>query len=140
QHAITRHNDMPTTTRQLARLAGISEQTVRNWSEVYAELLTPAARGEAGARLFADEDVQVFCSIAELRRDNVPPAEVLDRLRRGDVYIDLADHTTTPHQAPTDAPNATEGHRDALLLPMALSSLQASHNALQRRIEAVERH
>jgi DNA-binding transcriptional MerR regulator len=120
---------MPTTTRQMAKLAGASEQSIRNWSRDYAELLSPSARGEHGPRLFDDADAQTLRTIAELRRANVPPDEVMARLRGGDVYIDVVPHTT-PQQA---TPSPQESHSEAFAPPMVLSSLVA-------RLEAVERH
>lgn len=107
----------------MAEIAGVSEQSVRNYSRTFAELLSPQARGETGARLFNDEDIQVFCSIANLRRENVPPAEVIARLKRGDVYIDH----TTPHHAPQATQNALEASQTLFLV----------RNDLQRQIDAL---
>lgn len=127
---------MPATTRQMAEIAGVSEQTARNYSRVYAELLSPQARGEIGPRLFSDQDAQIFCSIAAMRRDNVPPAEIITRIKHGDIYIDH----TTPHQATTNEPQATQA---ALEAPHALmlvrSDLQRQINALQRRQDVLLR-
>lgn len=118
---------MPTTTRQLAKLAGIAEQTVRNWSDDYSDLLSPQARGGAGPRLFSDEDVQVLCTVASLRRQDVPRAEIMERLQRGDVVIEP---TPIPHQA---TPNAQEGPHAPLARVDVPSIILA-------RLDAVERH
>lgn len=107
----------------MADIAGVSEQSVRNYSRTFAELLSPQARGETGPRLFSDEDVQIFCSIATMRRENVPPAEVIERIRRGDVYIDH----TTPQQA-TQSPQT---HQEA---PQASIVVYAD---LQRQIDTL---
>lgn len=122
---------MPTTTRQLARLAGISESSLRNYTHDYAELLSPAGRGDLGARAFSDDDVQIICTIAALRKEDVPRAEIIARLQRGDIVIDA---TPSPQQAtPSQPPTAQEGHSEALtridVQPMLLA-----------RIEAIERH
>lgn len=117
---------MPTTTRQLAKIAGISEQSVRNYSYDYAELLSPQARGGAGPRLFSDEDVQILCTVASLRREDVPRAEIIARLQRGDIVVDT---TTKPHDA---TPSAQQGQGDALVVHMALSTMQARIDAIQR--------
>jgi DNA-binding transcriptional MerR regulator len=114
---------MPTTTRQLSKIANVAEQTVRNYTREYSTLLSPAARGEDGPRVFSDEDVQVFCSIASLRREGVPPAEVIARLQRGDVYIEA-----TPN-SPQATPSHTEGPQAALV---ALSNVQTRLSALER--------
>lgn len=114
---------MPATTRQVAKLAGIGDQTLRNWTDQYGELLSPLARGDSGPRLFNDEDVQVICSIATLRRDGIPPVEVIERLGRGDVYIEA-----TPN-SPQTTPSATQASQTALVAP---SSVLARLDALER--------
>lgn len=113
-----------TTTRQLARIAGIAEQTVRNYSRDYAELLSPAGRGDVGARLFSDDDVQIICTVATLRREDVPRADIIARLQRGDIVVEA---TPSPHQA---TPNAQAG-QDA---PQSLLLLRAD---VQRQIDAL---
>jgi DNA-binding transcriptional MerR regulator len=113
----------------MATLAGISEQTVRNFTRTYAELLSPAGRGEMGARAFSDEDTQVLLSVATMRRAGVPPAEIIERIRRGDVYIE-------PQQTTTHEPQATPSHTEAQHAPLAAievqSMLDAYVDALQR--------
>lgn len=122
---------MPTTTRQLAKIAKVAEQTVRNYTREYAELLSPQARGDVGPRLFSDEDVRIFCSIATLRKEGVPTAEVVERIQRGDVYIDLA--TPTPHQTTPNAPQATQ------TAPEAPQALMLVRSDLQRQINEIKR-
>lgn len=134
---------MPISTRELSRIAKVSEQTVRNYTRDFGALLSPAARGEAGQRLFDDQDVQVFCTIATLRKEGVPPGEVIERVRRGDMYIEAtpsrpqatpsAQHPTTPPQ------NDTAAHSDDLLLPVALSSLQSQMDALRADFRTMQR-
>lgn len=119
---------MPITTRQLSKIANVSEQTVRNYTRDYGELLSPQARGENGNRLFSDEDVQIFRSIADLRRQDVPPAEVIKRLRVGDIYIDAK-----PHQATPNEPQATQ---TALDMPQMLFVVRSD---LQRQINEIKR-
>lgn len=116
---------MPATTRQMAEIAGVSEQTARNYSRVYAELLSPQARGATGPRLFSDQDVQVFCSIAAMRRGNIPPQEIIERIKDGDVFVDH----TTPQQATQSPQTALEATQTSIVV----------YADLQRRIEAVER-
>jgi DNA-binding transcriptional MerR regulator len=120
---------MPATTRQMAEIAGVSEQTVRNYTRRYGELLSPQARGETGARLFDDQDVQVFCSIAAMYRANMPPQEIIERVKGGDVFVDH----TTPQQA---TPNATQSQKTALDAPQAPIVVYAD---LQRQIDALRR-
>lgn len=121
---------MPATTAQIAKIAGVSVQTVRNYTREYGELLSPQARGEAGARVFNDEDTRIFCAIVDLRKSGVPAAEVAQRIRRGDVVIDgYATLTTSvaPHQAPQTATEA----------PQVPTKVEYSPQAF---IEALERH
>lgn len=124
---------MPTTTRQLAKIAAISEGTVRNYTRDYAELLSPAGRGDVGSRLFSDDDVQIICTIATLRKEDVPRAEIMERLQRGDIIVDPA---TRPQQA-TTSPQEGQGAQLATIdvLPMALARFEA----IERRLDAQER-
>lgn len=117
---------MPTTTRQLAKIADVAEQTIRNYSRDYADLLSPQARGNAGPRLFSDADVQTICTIATLRKEDVPRAEIIERLKLGDIVVEA---TPSPHQA---TPNAQEGQHAPLATQLALSGMQHQINAIQR--------
>lgn len=106
----------------MAKIAGLSEQSIRNYSRDYAELLSPQARGQAGARLFDDADIQTLITIASLRREGIPQAEVIARLRAGDIVVDT---TPTPQQttpSPQEAPHAT-------------FALQVAQSSLQRQID-----
>lgn len=116
---------MPLTPTQVARRANVSVQSVRNWTNDYAEFLSPAARGETGTRLFDNEDVDTLCTIAALRKSGVPPAEVAARLRSGAPTVIDAEPQAAP-QKPTDAPH------DAIMSHQVQSMLVA-------RLEAVER-
>lgn len=119
---------MPITTRQVAELAKISEQSARNYTRQYGELLSPAARGETGPRLFNDEDVQVFCAIADLRRENVPQAEIIERLRRGDIFVDVPPQHE-PQQATTSQNTALDASQ---ALPLAITAMRREIDALRR--------
>lgn len=122
---------MPHTTAQITKLANVSPQTVRNYTREYGELLSPQARGETGPRLFNDEDTRIFCAIVDLRKAGVPAAEIIERIRRGDVVIDVAPQAP-PHEA-TNSPQAPQIAQDG---PQALMVLQRD---LQRQIDAVQR-
>lgn len=135
QHQATCGTTMPITTRQVAELAKVSEQTARNYTRWYGELLSPAARGEIGPRLFDDEDVRIFCAIADLRRDNVPQAEILARLRRGDIYVDhnTPQHATSESQSQKTALEATQTIWLVRLdLEHQISSLRRSYEIMER--------
>jgi hypothetical protein len=72
--------------------------------------------------------VQTFLSIAALRRANVPPDQIIEQLRDGDVVIDVTDHNT-PQQPTT----AVDARSDVFMPPVVLSNVLA-------RLEAVERN
>jgi DNA-binding transcriptional MerR regulator len=108
---------MPYTTSQVAKIAHVSPSSVRNYTNEYAELLSPAARGENGSRLFDDADLQVFCTIADLRKAGIPPAEIIERIRSdaaAAAIIDLTPQSATSHSASpapqplTNAPQAPQ--------------------------------
>lgn len=120
---------MSVTTRELAKIADVAEQTVRNYSRDYAVLLSPKARGDLGSRLFDDEDVRVFCSIVALRKDGIPAAEIVKRIRGGDIFIDH----TKPQQTTPNTPQATQTALDApQLLFVVRQDLQRQINEIKR--------
>lgn len=127
---------MPATTRQMSDLAEISEQTVRNYSKRYRKLLSPQARGETGQLLFDDEDIRVVCTIAHMRRENIPPKTIIERIERGDLYIDH----TTPQQATPSEPQAPQTALEAPpTVLLSLSTMQRQIDALQRRQDVLLR-
>lgn len=122
------------TTQQVAERANIHVNTVRKYSSQYAALLSPGARGGDGARLFSEQDVEILCTIAALRRTGMHPSAIVEQLQADAAppVIDVAptQATQSPHAAPTDATHA-----------LAVLSIQHdTYMALQRRIEAVERN
>lgn len=108
---------------QVARRANAHPNSIRNWAREYAELLSEQT---AGRRLFTDEDVEVLCAIAALRKSGVPPGEIADHIRNQAVPIVdvvLEENAQAAPQAPIDI----------------LSSVPIAYNALQGRMEALER-
>ena len=56
------------TVAQAARSANVSGTTIRNWSRMYADYLSPSANPTAGTpREFTPDDLAVFSTIAVLR-------------------------------------------------------------------------
>lgn len=117
------------TPTEVARKANVSVQTVRNYTREYANLLSPGARGEVGTRLFSDEDVEVFCTIAALRKSGVPPGEIAQRIRNNEAppIIDV-----TPQATPQEATGSPQAALEAT------PSLQAQPTSLEVRVVAVE--
>lgn len=114
---------------QVARRANCAVQSIRNWSRDYAEFLSPGARGEAGPRLYSDEDVSILCAVAALRKSGVARAEVVARLREEVPGVVDVEATPQPTQATRTAQN------EALALYAAQSGLQSRVEALERRME-----
>ena len=114
---------------QVARRANVAVQSIRNWSRDYAEFLSPGARGEAGPRLYSDEDVSVLCAVAALRKSGVARAEVVARLREDVPGVVDVEPTPQPTQA------TQTGQNEALALYAAQSSLQSRVEALERRMD-----
>jgi DNA-binding transcriptional MerR regulator len=125
------------TPTQVAKQANVTAQTIRNYSTDYGALLSPSARGDAGPRLYSDEDVQILCTIAALRKSGIPPAEIAERIHNETApsVIDL-----TPN-AVSNAPQngLKEGRSDVVSPQMVLSTINGRFEAIERRIEARER-
>jgi DNA-binding transcriptional MerR regulator len=118
---------------QVAKKANVSVNSVRNWSREYADLLSLEARGENGPRLFSEEDAETICTIAALRKSGVPPTEIADRISNQDVPP-IVDAIPEPLQSTLQEPTtALQMLQDA---PLAL---HVAHNALQSRVESLER-
>jgi DNA-binding transcriptional MerR regulator len=109
---------------QVARLANVTPQTIRNYTREYAHLLSTQASGKSGNRLFTDEDVRILCAIADLRKSGVPPHEIASHLREETPpIIDI-----TP-QSPSNADFSPQ-------MPLvAQSHVVARFDALETRID-----
>ena len=124
---------MPTPA-EVARRANVHVNTIRNWTTDYAVLLSPQARGEAGARIFTDEDVDTVRTIATLRRTGMQPAEIIERIQADNTPPVVDVTPNTPTGSPQEAHNAPQGTSLVRYTP------QEAHNALQARFEHFERH
>lgn len=126
------------TPSQVARRANVSSQTIRNYSRDYAELLSPSANGSDGPRLFTDDDVNTLCSIAALRKSGVPPGDVAERIRNGQMppVIDVA--LNAPSNDVQEGQKT--GQNDVFALQLVQSSLNDRLNAIERRLEGQDRN
>jgi DNA-binding transcriptional MerR regulator len=71
--------------RQVAAVFGVSKETVRTWSETFADYLSPLANpGRGRARRFNDDDMAVFQLVADLKDAGQTYAEVEEALRQGE--------------------------------------------------------
>jgi DNA-binding transcriptional MerR regulator len=117
------------TPTQVAKIANVHPNSIRNWSTRFGEFLSPDARGEKGNRLYMERDIEVLCMVAALNKSGVPLDEIAGRLRDGDVppVVDVA----TPNlQHP---PQTTQTGLEATF---ALQAILSSHSA---RLDALER-
>lgn len=117
------------TVSQVARIANVAPNTVRNYARQFPDLFTEAARGLQGDRRFDDEDVATLCTLVQLRASGMTLAEAAHRIR-GDAtpaIIDVPASTLQDAASPTDAPEAPQ---TALV---ALSTMQARLDALERQ-------
>jgi DNA-binding transcriptional MerR regulator len=123
------------TPAQVAKRANVTAQTIRNYSTEYAALLSPAARGDNGPRLYDEQDVETLCTIASLRKSGVPPGEVVQRIQSDDVppIIDV-----TPQTAINESPEPLKTPlNDDLALPAVQSITLRRVEALERQIEGL---
>lgn len=122
------------TPAQVAKRANAHPNSIRNWAREYAELLSPAARGETGPRLFSDEDVEVLCAVAALRKSGVSPSEVAQRIRKREQTPPVIDvEATTSLQEGPQALQTTDKAPEAIQI--GYSNLQSRVEALERRVE-----
>lgn len=125
------------TPAEVARKANVTAQSIRNYSRDYADFLSPGARGEDGPRLYTDEDVEVLCAIAALRKSGVPPAEVVTRLRNGTVPLVVDAEPEAAFSPPGQTLNAVTERAEEPITPpqMAYMMLQSRIEALERRVD-----
>jgi len=69
------------TPSQLARMLGVTVNTVRNWAGIYKTYLTPSATPRKGkARHFSKHDQRVLYTVATFRNSNMTEDEIKKRL------------------------------------------------------------
>lgn len=76
---------MPTETFPPARAArqiGVPPNTLRAWCKTYAEFLSPGANpGQGEERRLTPGDVETLKAVAQLRTNDIPPEDIIARLR-----------------------------------------------------------
>lgn len=127
------------TPTQVAKKANVSAQSIRNYSTEYADLLSKTASRTHGPRLYTDEDVQVLCTIAYLRRAGVPRDEIAERIHNEEVppLIEVSANAPSPLRAGTPSTEPQQplktASNEALVVHVALSTMQRQIDALQRQ-------
>lgn len=136
------------TPSDVAKLVHVDPQTIRNYTERYGHLLSPHANRRP--RLFTDEDVDVLCAIAELRKAGVPLDEIEQHLQK-DAPPPIIDATPqTPPKEPLTPSNeflSLAPHEWAELrrLPEVRTRIEAIEQKMQNhmvelRVELRRRH
>ena len=72
------------TTQQIADLFGVSDQTIREWSERFAFYLSPSANpGKKKARLYTPQDLQVLSLVSQMKTRRMDYEEIEASLQAG---------------------------------------------------------
>lgn len=117
----------------VANMTGASIQTVRRWTDLFADLLSESANPAPGnPRLYSWADVEVIKQIKALRDQNVPVEAIAERLSSPT----SSPATVTQELAPQ---SAQESPQQAPGIIQALSSQQAQIDALQRTMQDARR-
>ncbi len=113
---------------EVANMTGASVQTVRRWTDLFAEFLSDSANAAPGTpRLYTWADVDMIKQVKALRDQNVPVELIPEKLSRPTTSSSTVTHEIFPL---TDQ----EGQH---LTPASI----VSHDyliAIERRLEAVE--
>lgn len=120
------------TTRQIAKRAGKSDNTIRNWVEVYPDLFSPSAQPDSGVRVFTEEDAAMCEALATLTGTGLPVAEAANRLRVQGAQAVVNATAQTLQPSLQDPATGLQAHDEAAAM------LQQAFNALQRRLEVLE--
>lgn len=73
-------------TKQLYLLFGVSHQTIKNWSDVYSDFLSPTARPDKNRkRVFTESDVRTFELVHRLKGEGKFNEDILAALGSGQV-------------------------------------------------------
>jgi DNA-binding transcriptional MerR regulator len=123
------------TVAQVHKRANVSENTVRNYVKDYPELFSASARGEIGTRLFSEDDTEMICIIATLRKSGVPPSQIIESVRNGNAPP-VIDITATVAQDPTNSLQASNDPGTSLQI--LSNALQTTSTALQDRLNVIE--
>jgi len=72
------------TTKHATNLFSVSHETVKNWSQEFADYLSPSATPPAGTkRVFTDDDLRVFALVADYKKRGLTYADAQLALRSG---------------------------------------------------------
>lgn len=129
------------TPKQLADRLGLSGTTIRNYSRLWSDYLSPAANPEAGqARLYTEDDIAVIMTIAALRDNQATTDQIRAALDAGQRFEPVrppeADQPTADHAGPDPQAAAAQQARAAVEAAAATAEKQIA--IYRDRVTAVE--
>jgi len=124
-------------TKYTANRLNVTTNTVRNWSEQYADYLSASARpGQQSERRFTERDLTVFEYIKQLRSEGLKEDEIKQR---------LSETSFADTEVLSSSENALQEAASAALaqtspdVTTATPALIVALDDLERRFEALER-
>lgn len=144
------------TPKQLADRLGLSGTTIRNYSRLWSDYLSPSANPEAGqARLYTEDDIAVIMTIAALRDNQATTDQIRAALDAGQrlapvrpleddrARLDAADHdqqaTADQARAAVEAAAATAEKQIAIYRDRVTAVEARADQLTDRLIEAEKR-
>lgn len=98
------------TVTQAARSANVSTTSIRNWTKLYADYLSPSANPPPGTqREFTPADLSVFSTVAVLRSQLVEPDQIRAALDEGQRLEPIS----PTHEQPTPAADQDQAEQAA---------------------------
>lgn len=121
---------------QVAKSVGISKQTVRSWTDRFAEHLSgTAVPGEGLERRYQSADVEVLASVKHLRGQGVVMTNIMPTIARGDRFpIEPPEPPETPTEA-TEPPPDTQT-KDLAALDLLERFAMPMIDSLQQQLDA----
>lgn len=129
------------TPKQLADRLGLSGTTIRNYSRLWSDYLSPSANPEAGqARLYTEDDIAVIITIAALRDNQATTDQIRAALDAGQrlepVRPPEADQPTADHADPD--PQAAAAQQARAAVEAAAAAAEKQIDIYRDRVTAVE--
>jgi DNA-binding transcriptional MerR regulator len=125
-----------------SKQVGVPGSTLRHWSKVYREFLSPESNPEPGTeRRFTPSDVEILRAVAQLRANGFEPGEIIARLRDNPA---IGQQGTL--ESPTIAASTVSGENTQLaplqsIVAVSVGKVDAMSDKLEsvdRRLERVE--
>lgn len=122
------------TVTQAARSANVSTTSIRNWSKLYADYLSPSANPPPGIqREFTPADLSVFSTVAVLRSQLVEPDQIRAALDEGQRLEPIS---PPPHEQPAADQDQADQAAEARAAVNAAENAIAIYRDLVTTVEA----